>query len=73
MIAFNCNGECWYNAANDVASAQAGRRCDHWFLTACHELAHNFEKSHGTTFADVNSQIVLRYSDRYRQELSRGR
>ncbi|PRW44629.1 Right handed beta helix region [Chlorella sorokiniana] len=40
-------------------------RAKHWFITTCHELAHNFVRAHNSAFADVMGQIVLRYAPRF--------
>lgn len=71
IIAFNLGrpgeaGECWYNAAYDPPETDPVSRAKHWFLTTCHELAHNFVRAHNSAFADVMGQIVLRYADRFR-------
>lgn len=54
--------EVWYNAAFDPAEGDAQLRAAQWFLTACHELAHNFVRCHDTTFADTMGQIVMRFT-----------
>ena len=73
-IAFNLGrqgeaGECWYNAAFDPPSADPATRATHWFLTTCHELAHNYVRGHNSLFADVMGQFVLRYTPAFRADL----
>lgn len=59
-------GEIWYNAACDPAETDGQQeRAKHWFLTACHELGHNFVRRHNSAFADVMGQIVMRYTPRF--------
>lgn len=68
FVAFNlwppgsAAGEVWYNAAADPAEGGPQLRAAQWFLTACHELAHNWVRSHDSQFADTMGQIVMRYT-----------
>ncbi|KAL4424013.1 hypothetical protein ABPG75_001314 [Micractinium tetrahymenae] len=74
-IAFNRGapgqaGEIWYNAACDPPEAQGQQQhATHWFLTACHELGHNFVRRHDSAFADAMGQIVMQYTPRFRAYL----
>lgn len=36
----------------------------HWFLTACHELAHNWVRAHNSAFADLTAELALRFAPR---------
>lgn len=70
FMAFNLGrageaGECFFNAAYDPHGAQPLARAKQWFLTTCHELAHNFVRAHNSAFADVMGQIALRYAPRF--------
>ena len=58
-------GEIWYNAAFDPPEADSRQRAAHWFLTACHELGHNFVRRHDSEFAGLMGQIVMRFTPRF--------
>lgn len=71
VVAFNlgqagCSGEVWDNVAFDLAEGDAAARATHWFLTACHELAHNWVRNHSSQFADVMGELVLHFAPRFR-------
>ena len=65
VIAFNVNGELWYNAAKDRALQNIAARSKFWYLVICHELAHNFVHAHNSNFSQHMSEIVLTYSQRF--------
>ena len=65
-IAFNKGNELWYNA-----HAYADRVCEqsplsirlfNWYITVCHELAHNFRKEHDEVLSDYHAHIALQHS-----------
>ena len=64
IIAFNMGNKLWYNAHADHRfdkSQQSFRLCD-WYITVCHELAHNFHKEHDEVFSEYLAQIALQHS-----------
>jgi hypothetical protein len=77
-VAFNLNGSIFFNLAwfNAVDSASFNtvegkvRACDSWFLTYCHELAHNLVKDHNARHNWYNQQIAIEYSQKYRSSLN---
>ena len=74
-IAFNRGNKLWYNAHADHVYDQSpqGVRLFNWYITVCHELAHNFRHEHDEQFSDYLAHIALQHSrafyalcDRYR-------
>lgn len=63
-IAFNRGNKLWYNAYADKVYDQSpqGVRLFNWYITACHELAHNFQKQHDEVFSDYLAHIALQHS-----------
>lgn len=63
-IAFNKGNKLWYNAYADGVYSQASQsfRLFNWYITMCHELAHNFHNHHDEVFSDYLAHIVLQYS-----------
>jgi hypothetical protein len=74
MIAFNKGGQLWFNAAAgpDSAGADVGSgRARFWFLTVCHELAHNVVGPHNSEFAGAMGALVLHFSHHFRAYMAR--
>jgi hypothetical protein len=77
-VAFNLDGSLFFNLAwfNAVDSKSFNtvegkvRACDSWFLTYCHELAHNLVKDHNARHNWYNQQIAIEYSQKYRTALN---
>ena len=67
LIAFNADGQLWYNAAKDCAFDNPSGRIDFWYLVICHELAHNIVHAHNSDFSQAMSEIVLTFSQDLRQ------
>ena len=63
-IAFNRGNKLWYNAHADRAYDQSpqGVRLFNWYITVCHELAHNFRHEHDEVFSDYLAHIALQHS-----------
>ena len=63
-IAFNKGNQLWYNAYADnvYSGAPQSLRMFDWYVTVCHELAHNFRSQHDEVFSDYLAHIVLQYS-----------
>lgn len=65
-IAFNQGNKLWYNAFADRVyhsdQCSKGLRWFNWYLTVCHELAHNFQAEHNTQFSEYMSNIALQHS-----------
>lgn len=62
-IAFNRGNKLWYNAHADHAYGQSqGVRLFNWYITVCHELAHNFRREHDEVFSDYLAHIALQHS-----------
>ena len=63
-IAFNWRNKLWYNAHADHAYAKSpqGVRLFNWYITMCHELAHNFRREHDEVFSDYLAHIALQHS-----------
>lgn len=76
-VAFNLNGSIFFNLswfrATDSFNTVEGkiRACDSWFLTYCHELAHNLVKDHNARHNWYTQQIAIEYSPKYRNILNR--
>ncbi|KAF9732174.1 hypothetical protein PMIN02_000293 [Paraphaeosphaeria minitans] len=78
-IAFNQNRALFFNvgwfmqmhAAEYGTPAGRARALDSWFLTFCHELAHNLVSDHNARFIWYQSQIAVEYSQAYRGVLER--
>lgn len=76
-IAFNQNRSLFFNLgwfiqthAADYATPEGRARAfDSWFLTFCHELAHNLVTDHNARFIWYQSQIAIEYSQPYRELL----
>lgn len=74
VIAFNSNGRLWFNAAAGPASAGAdvgAGRARFWFLTVCHELAHNVVGPHNSEFSGSMAALVLHFSHHFRAFMAR--
>lgn len=67
IIAFNQNNKLWYNAHADEAYRHVAKnlRYFHWYLTICHELAHNFRAQHDSVFSDYLGHIALEHSKQF--------
>ncbi len=63
-IAFNQGNKLWYNAHADHAYERTppGLRLFNWYITVCHELAHNFRHEHDEVFSDYLAHIALQHS-----------
>ena len=63
-IAFNRGNMLWYNAYADHVYEQSpqGVRLFNWYITVCHELAHNFRHEHDEVFSDYLAHIALQHS-----------
>ena len=63
-IAFNRRNRLWYNAHADhvYANSPPGARLFNWYITMCHELAHNFRREHDEVFSDYLAHIALQHS-----------
>lgn len=78
-IAFNQNRALFFNlgwfmqmhAAEYATPAGRARALDSWFLTFCHELAHNLVGDHNARFIWYQSQIAIEYSQAFRGVLER--
>jgi hypothetical protein len=76
-VAFNSNGSLFFNLAwfMGVHAEKYGtvrgrqRAWDSWFLTYCHELAHNLVTDHNARHNWYNSQIAIEYSAKFRAKL----
>ena len=76
-VAFNLNGSLFFNLAwfmalhNDGWGSRQGRlrALDSWFLTYCHELAHNLVADHNARHSWYQQQIAIEYSQQYRAAL----
>ena len=64
IIAFNQNNKLWYNAHADRVYDQApqGLRVLNWYITMCHEVAHNFRDEHDEVFSDYLAHILIQHS-----------
>ena len=64
FIAFNQGNKLWYNAHADHTYEQSpqGVRLFDWYITVCHELAHNFQHEHNEVFSDYLAHIALQHS-----------
>ena len=64
IIAFNQDNKLWYNAFSDHVydHCSEGLRWFNWYLTVCHELAHNFQAQHNSQFSEYMSNIALQHS-----------
>jgi hypothetical protein len=77
-VAFNMNGSLFFNMAwfmglhaKDYGTVEGRQRaCDSWFLTYCHELAHNLVKDHNARHNWYNQQIAIEFAMRYRAALN---
>lgn len=78
-IAFNQNRALFFNlgwfmqmhVAEYGSLAGRARALDSWFLTFCHELAHNLVSDHNARFNWYQSQIAIEYSQAYRGVLEK--
>ncbi|KAF1970207.1 hypothetical protein BU23DRAFT_538598 [Bimuria novae-zelandiae CBS 107.79] len=78
-VAFNQNRALFFNLgwfmqmhATEYATRQGrARALDSWFLTFCHELAHNLVSDHNARFIWYQSQIAIEYSQGFRGLLER--
>ncbi|KAL1602555.1 hypothetical protein SLS60_005971 [Paraconiothyrium brasiliense] len=78
-IAFNQNRALFFNlgwfmqmhAKEYGTPAGRARALDSWFLTFCHELAHNLVSDHNARFIWYQSQIAIEYSQAFRGVLER--
>ena len=63
-IAFNRGNMLCYNAYADHLYEQSpqGVRLFNWYITVCHELAHNFRHEHDEVFSDYLAHIALQHS-----------
>ena len=63
-IAFNKGNQLWYNAFADDVNNEAPQslRVFNWYITVCHELAHNFCSEHDEIFSDYLAHVVMQYS-----------
>ncbi|KAJ4289702.1 hypothetical protein N0V90_011031 [Kalmusia sp. IMI 367209] len=76
-IAFNQNRSLFFNLgwfmqmhSADYGTAEGRMKAlDSWFLTFCHELAHNLVSDHNARFIWYQSQIAIEYSPMYRNVL----
>lgn len=76
-IAFNQNRSLFFNLAwflqmhaEGYATAEGKTKAlDSWFLTFCHELAHNLVGEHNARFIWYQSQIAIEYAPKYREIL----
>lgn len=73
-IAFNQNQALFFNlgwfmqmhAAEYATYVGRARALDSWYLTFCHELAHNLVADHNARFIWYQSQIAVEYGEVYR-------
>ncbi|KAK7185409.1 hypothetical protein DPSP01_001970 [Paraphaeosphaeria sporulosa] len=78
-IAFNQNRALFFNLGWFMqmhekeygTPAGRARALDSWFLTFCHELAHNLVSDHNARFIWYQSQIAIEYSQAYRGVLEK--
>jgi hypothetical protein len=76
-VAFNMNGSLFFNLAWYMTLHSGGwetkegrlRALDSWFLTYCHELAHNLVADHNARHNWYQNQIAIEYSQQYRAAL----
>lgn len=66
-VPFNRGNRLWYNAYADHVYDGAPSRLRYydWYLTVCHELAHNFQAEHDEVFSDYMSHIALQHSKHF--------
>ncbi|PSN68139.1 hypothetical protein BS50DRAFT_573103 [Corynespora cassiicola Philippines] len=77
-VAFNMSGSLFFNLAWFMALHAPGyntaegrlRALDSWFLTYCHELAHNLVADHNARHNWYQQQIAIEYSQPFRASLS---
>jgi hypothetical protein len=73
-VAFNLSGTLFFNLAwfmglhyQDYATTAGRQRAlDSWFLTFCHELAHNLVSDHNARHSWYQQQIAIEYSQQFR-------
>ncbi|KAF2744478.1 hypothetical protein M011DRAFT_428969 [Sporormia fimetaria CBS 119925] len=78
-VAFNMGGSLFFNLAwfmtlhlKDYQTVVGRQRAwDSWFLTFCHELAHNLVSDHNARHNWYNQQIAIEYSRPFREALFR--
>lgn len=77
-IAFNQNRALFFNlgwfmqmhAADYSTPVGRARALDSWYLTFCHELAHNLVSDHNARFIWYQSQIAIEYGQAFRAVLA---
>ncbi|CAI6329160.1 unnamed protein product [Periconia digitata] len=76
-VAFNLSGTLFFNLAWFMGLHVGGfgtvegrlRALDSWFLTFCHELAHNLVADHNARHSWYQQQIAIEYSQQFRNAL----
>ncbi|PVH98451.1 hypothetical protein DM02DRAFT_615799 [Periconia macrospinosa] len=76
-VAFNLSGTLFFNMAWFMGLHMAGfgtaegrqRALDSWFLTFCHELAHNLVADHNARHNWYQQQIAIEFSQQFRSAL----
>lgn len=64
LLAFNQQNKLRYNAHADHVYDEApqGLRLFNWYITMCHEVAHNFRHEHDEVFSDYLAHILVQHS-----------
>ncbi|KAH7117674.1 hypothetical protein B0J11DRAFT_89550 [Dendryphion nanum] len=76
-VAFNLSGSlffnlAWFRSLHETSWGTLSGRytaLDSWFLTYCHELAHNLVADHNARHNWYNQQIAIEFSQKYRAAL----